>query len=144
MAPACGTAYQPTATGRVALVIHDAAMFYVKDGREVPLGLFGGSLEPLVASSPSAASRAHGAHRQFMVGVPLYVGGLTAVVIGLALSWTPVGWIVIGAGVASGGTGLGLVGAGVTNTVDAVNIHNDAASSTASNASAARGDVEHR
>ena len=127
-APACGTAYQPTPTARIGVVIHHGAMFYVKDGREVPLGVFGGSLEPLVARSPPAAARAHSARKQFMFGVPFYVGGLATVAIGLALSWTPVGWIVIAAGAASGGTGLGLLGAGVTNTVDAVNIHNDAVS----------------
>jgi hypothetical protein len=126
-APGCGTAYQPTPSARVGFVIHRGAMFYVKDGREVAIGPFNGALEPLVASSPPAASRARTAHRQLTFGVPLYVGGLAAVAVGLALSWTPVGWIVIGAGAASGGTGLGLIGAGVTNTVDAVNIHNDAA-----------------
>lgn len=128
-APACGTSYQPTPSARVGFVIHHGAMFYVKGGREVPIGPLGGALEPLVASSPPAASRAHSAHDQLMFGVPLYVGGLATVVIGLALAWTPVGWIVIGAGAASGGTGLGLIGAGVTNTVDAVNIHNDAEAS---------------
>ena len=129
-APACGTAYQPAPTARIGLVIHHGGMFYTKDGREVPLGIFGGSLEPLVASSPPAASRAHSAHKQFMFGVPFYIGGLATVAVGLALSWTPVGWIVISAGAASGGTGLGLMGAAVTNTVDAVNIHNDAVTST--------------
>lgn len=127
VAPACGTAYQPAPTARIGLVIHHGGMFYVKDGREVPLGPLGGTLEPLVATCAPAASRAHRAHQQFMFGVPLYGGGLVTVAIGLALSWTPVGWIVIGAGAASGFTGLGLIGAGVTNTVDAVNIHNDAA-----------------
>jgi len=128
-APACGTTYQPAPTARVGLVIHHGEIFYAKDGREVPAGLVGGSLEPLVASSTLAASRAHRAHDQLMFGVPLYVGGLATMAIGLALSWTPVGWIVLGLGAASGGTGLGLMGAGVTNAVDAVNIHNDAATS---------------
>jgi hypothetical protein len=128
--PACSTTYQPAPTARIGLVIHHGGMFYTKGSREVPLGIFGGSLEPLVASSPPAASRAHSAHKQFMFGVPFYVGGLATVAIGLALSWTPVGWIVIGAGAASGGTGLGLMGAGFTNTVDAVNLHNDATTST--------------
>ena len=123
----CGTAYQPAPSARIGLVIHHGAMFYLKDGRETQLGPLGGSLEPLVASSPPAAARAHRAHAQLMFGVPLYVGGLATVVIGLALAWTPVGWIVLGAGAASGVTGLGLMGAGVTNTVDAVNLHNDAA-----------------
>jgi hypothetical protein len=126
-APGCGTIYQPAPTTRVGFVIHHGGMFYVKDGSEVAIGPFNGALEPLVASSPPAAARARTAHRQLSCGVPLYVGGLATVAIGLALSWTPVGWLVIGAGAASGGTGLGLIGAGVTNTVDAVNIHNDAA-----------------
>jgi hypothetical protein len=134
--PACGTAYQPTPSARVGFVIHHGAMFYVKNGREVPIGPLGGSLEPLVASSPPAASRAHSAHTQLMFGVPMYVGGIATVAIGLALAWTPVGWIVIGAGVASGGTGLGLMGAGVTNTVDAVNIHNDSDASADASARA--------
>jgi hypothetical protein len=39
---------------------------------------------------------------------------------------------VLGAGAASGVTGLGLMGAGFTNTIDAINIHNDAVSVPAS------------
>ncbi|MDB4983626.1 MAG: hypothetical protein JWM82_4378 [Myxococcales bacterium] len=122
----CGTAYQPLPSARVGLVIHHGGAWYVKDGREVPVSAFGGTLLPLVADVPAATARASRAHHQFMVGAPLYVGGVASVVVGLALGLTPVGWIVLGAGAATGGTGLGLMGAGVSNTVDAINLHNDA------------------
>ena len=72
--------------------------------------------------------RARRAHKQLTFGVPLYVGGAATLIVGLALSWNPAGWIVLAVGATSGGTGLGLLGAGVTNSVDAVNIHNDAVS----------------
>jgi hypothetical protein len=115
----------------VGLVIHHGGAWYVKDGKEVPVAALGGTLEPLVADVPAATAPASRAHKQFLFGVPLYVGGVATVVVGLALGWTPVGWIVLGAGAASGGTGLGLMGAGVTNTVDAINVHNDAVSGLA-------------
>ena len=91
----------------------------------MPVSPLGGALQPLVADVPAAIAPAARARKQLMFGVPLYLGGAASVVVGLALGWTPVGWIVLGVGAASAGTGLGLLGAGVTNTVDAVNIHND-------------------
>jgi hypothetical protein len=122
---ACGSAYQPRPSARVGFVIHHGVALYVKNGQEVPIGPLGGVLEPLVESSPPAASRAHRAHRQLGFGVPLYLAGVAALVIGLASSRPPVRWSLIGAGAASGVTGLGLIGAGFTNVVDAVNIYND-------------------
>ena len=97
---------------------------YVKDGQEHVVGPLGGGLEPLVASSPLAASLAHRGRNQLSVGVPLYATGLAALVFGLTLSGGSVPWILRGAGAASAGTGLGLIGAGFTNTVDAVNAYN--------------------
>jgi hypothetical protein len=131
VAPACGTAYQPLPSARVGLVVRHGGAWYLKNGQEVPVSAFGGTLLPLVADVPAATVPASRAHKQLMVGVPLYVGGAASVVVGLALGLTPLGWIVLGAGAASGVTGLGLMGAGFTNTVDAVNIHNDAVSKPA-------------
>ena len=98
---------------------------YVKNGQEFPVGPLGGALEPLVVSVPPAAALAHRARNQLIAGVPLYVGGVAAVLIGLALSGGSAPWIVRGAGAASAGTGLILIGAGFTNAVDAVNVYND-------------------
>jgi hypothetical protein len=125
---ACGTAYQPQASARVSVVIHHGVALYVKNGQEIPIGPLGGALEPLVASSAPAAARARRAYHQLAFGVPLYVGGLAALVVGLASSRSPLGWTAIGVGAASAGTGLGLIGAGFTNAVDAVNIYNDSVS----------------
>ena len=125
---ACGSAYQPRPSARVGFVIHYGVALYVKNGQEVPIGPLGGAIEPLVESSPPAAFRAHRAHRQLAFGVPLYVAGVVAVVIGLASSRPPVHWSLIGAGAASGVSGLGLIGAGLTNIVDALNIYNDSVS----------------
>jgi hypothetical protein len=120
---ACSTAYQPKTSARIGVVIRHGAAMYVKNGQETPVGPLGGALEPLVAGSPPAAARAHRARTQLSVGVPLYAGGVAALFVGLALSWFPVVWIVVGA--ASASTGLGFIGAGFTNAIDAVNIHND-------------------
>jgi hypothetical protein len=104
---------------------------YVKNGRRTPVGPLGGDLEQLVTETPAAAASAHRARHQLAIGVPSYAGGLGGVVVGLALA-TPVGWVIVGVGAALAGTGLVFMGAGVTNAIDAVNIHNDAASATAS------------
>ena len=124
---ACGTAYQPATSAHIVVVIHRGAAFYVKDGREVPIGPLGGALEPLVDSSPAAAAHARRARTQLAVGVPLYLLSAAAIVVGIASSRVPLRWTLIGTGAAGGATGLGLMGAGVTNIVDAVNIYNDAA-----------------
>lgn len=101
---------------------------YEKDGRELPIGPFSGDLEGVVQDSPAAAVHARKAHTQFIIGVPAYVAGLAGVIVGVAALSGPIGWVVIGIGAGAAGTGLGLMGAGVTHAVDAVNIHNDAAS----------------
>lgn len=124
----CSTTYQPRHTGRVGVVIHHGAATYVKDGREVPIGPFSGDLQGLVANVPSAAAHAHTAHTQFAIGVPTYMTGLAGVVVGIAVLSGPIGWVAIGVGAVTAGTGLGFMGAGLTHAVDAVNIHNDAAS----------------
>jgi hypothetical protein len=126
----CSTTYQPRPSGRVGLVIHNGVAMYVKDGRQTPVGPLGGDLPQLVAETPAAVASAHRARKQLSVGVPSYAGGLGGVVVGLTLA-TPVGWVIVGVGAALAGTGLALMGAGVTNAIDAVNIHNDAASGTA-------------
>ncbi len=110
------------------MVIHHGAAKYVKDGHELPIGPFSGHLEELVGDVPAAAAHAHTAHTQFAVGVPAYLTGLGGVVVGVAVLSGPIGWVVIGIGAATAGTGLGLLGKGLTHVVDAVNIHNDAAS----------------
>ena len=125
---ACSTAYQPRHTGRVGMVIHHGSAVYVKDGRELPIGPFSGALEGLVVDVPAAAAHAHTAHTQFAIGVPAYMTGLAGVVVGIAVLSGPIGWVVIGVGAATAGTGLGFMGTGLTHAVDAVNIHNDAAS----------------
>ena len=123
---ACSTTYQPRATGRVGVVIHHAAPMYVKDGREVPIGPFGGDLASLVADTPAAAMHARKANTQLFIGVPTYLTGVAGVIVGIAVLSGPVGWVVIGIGAVTAGTGLGFMGSGVTHAVDAVNIHNDA------------------
>jgi len=125
---ACSTTYQPRHTGRVGMVIHHGAAVYVKDGRELPIGPFGGDLEGLVADVPAAAAHAHTAHTQLAIGVPTYMTGLAGVVVGIAVLSGPIGWVAIGVGAATAGTGLGFMGSGFTHAVDAVNIHNDTAS----------------
>jgi hypothetical protein len=124
---ACGTTYQPATSSHIGIVIHRGAAFYIKDGREVPIGPLGGALEPLVETSPEAAAHAHRAFTQLSVGVPLYFLSAAAVIVGLASSRPSVHWTLIGAGAAGGGTGLTLIGAGFTNILDAVNIYNDTA-----------------
>ena len=127
----CSTTYQPRPSGRVGLVIQNGVAMYVKDGRQTPVGPLGGDLPQLVAETPAAVTSARRARRQLSAGVPSYAVGLGGVVVGLTLA-TPVGWVIVGVGAVLAGTGLTLLGAGVTNAVDAVNIHNDAASGQAS------------
>lgn len=125
---ACSTTYQPRHTGQVGVVIHHAAPVYVKDGREEPIGPFGGDLESLVSDTPAAAVHARKSHTRLAIGVPTYLTGIAGVIVGIAAMSGPVGWVVIGIGALTAGTGLGFMGSGFTHAVDAVNIHNDAAS----------------
>jgi hypothetical protein len=126
---ACSTTYQPEPSARIGIIIHHGAALYVKNGQAFPVGPLGGALEPLVASSPPAALRAHRAYEQLAAGIPLYLGGAASLIIGLTLVRSPGRWALIGAGTASAVTGLGLLGAGFSNAVDAVNIYNDSVSS---------------
>jgi uncharacterized iron-regulated membrane protein len=105
----CSTTYQPQHTGRVGVVVRHAAPFYVKDGREVPIGPFGGDLESLVTETPAAAAHARKAHTQLAFGVPTYLTGITGVIVGIAVLSGPVGWVVIGVGALTAGTGLGFM-----------------------------------
>jgi hypothetical protein len=121
---ACSTTYQPVPTARIALVIRHGGAWYVKDGREVPLGPLGGDLESMVAGDGDAVRLARRSRTELSFGVPAYVCGIVAVVVGLTLH-RPEEWIVAGAGAATAGTGLGLMGAGFINAVDAINVYND-------------------
>ena len=107
---ACSTTYQPRSTGRVGVVIHHAAAVYVKDGREVPIGPFGGDLASLLADTPAAAMHARKSHTQLAIGVPTYMTGIAGVIVGIAALSGPVGWVVIGIGAVTAGTGLGFMG----------------------------------
>ena len=121
---ACGTAYQPSASRRIGIVIRHGVPWYVKEGAASPIGPLGGDLTALVAGEPDAVRYARRARRQLVFGVPAYVCGLAVVVVGAAVA-KPAGWFAAGAGVATAGVGLGLMGAGVMNAVDAVNVYND-------------------
>ncbi|MBC8133785.1 MAG: hypothetical protein H7X95_12445, partial [Deltaproteobacteria bacterium] len=114
---ACSTTYQPRHSGRVGLVIHHGGALFEKDGRELPVGPFGGELVGLVAETPAAAVHAQKAHNQFMIGIPAYLTGAATVIIGVAVLSGPVGWIVIGAGASTMGTGLSFMGAAFTHAV---------------------------
>ena len=83
-------------------------------------------MSKLVEDTPAAAAHARTAHTQLAVGVPCYLGGVVGVAVGMLALSGPVGWVVLGSGVAVAGTGLGLMGSGATHAVDAVNLHNDA------------------
>ncbi|HEY2729177.1 MAG TPA: hypothetical protein VGK52_04495 [Polyangia bacterium] len=131
LAGACGTAYQPSASPRIGIVIRHGVPWYVKEGVEAPIGPLGGDLAALVAGEPDAVRYARRARHQLVVGVPAYVCGLAAVVVGAAIA-KPAGWFSAGAGVATAGVGLGLMGAGATNAVDALNVYNDHVESAAS------------
>ncbi len=124
LVPACGTVYRPSPSPRIGLVVVHGGVSYLKDGRETPVGPLGGDLEPLVAGDAEAVRLARRARRELAFGVPGYVGGLAAVVVGLALG-KPVGWAVAGAGLVMAGTGIGLMGAGAVNAIDAVNVYNN-------------------
>jgi hypothetical protein len=121
---ACSTTYQPTPSARIGLVIRNGGAWYVKDGHETAIGPLGGDLAGMMAGQPDAIRLAHRSRTELAVGVPSYVCGLIAVVVGLTLR-SPERWIVAGAGAATAGTGIGLMGAGFTNALDAVNVYND-------------------
>ena len=120
----CGTAYRPRADSRIELVIHHGGAFYLKDGVETPIGPLGGDLVGLVGGQDEAVRYARRSRNELAAGVPLYVAGIAAVVIGLAVA-KPAGWIIAGAGAASTATGITLIGAGAVNAVDAVHVYND-------------------
>jgi len=121
----CGTTYQPRPSPRIGLVVHAGTLSYVQNGREVPVGPLGGDLGALVGGNPQAAAQARTARRQLMVGVPAYLVGIGAVVLGAWLIDGNERWVAVGAGAGLAGTGLGLMGAGFTHLLDAVNIYAD-------------------
>jgi hypothetical protein len=121
---ACGTVYHPESSARITLVIHGGGASYLQSGRETPIGPLGGALEPLVAGDADAVGFARRARHELAFGVPAYVCGIAALVVGLVIA-KPAGWALAGAGAASGAVGIGLMGAGAVNAVDAVNVYND-------------------
>jgi hypothetical protein len=123
----CGTVYRPRPSPRIDLVVH-GGVYYLKDGRETIVGPLGGGLEQLVAGDEDAVRFARRSRHELAVGVPAYVVGLAAVVVGLVSS-KPAGWVIGGAGLAAAGVGVGLLGAGAVNAIDAVNVYNDRVSS---------------
>jgi hypothetical protein len=125
----CGTVYRPTPSPRLGLVIHNGGAWYVKDGHETAIGPLGGDLGSLVGSDADAARFATRARHELAVGVPAYVCGLAAVVVGVAIA-KPAGWIVAGAGAGVTAAGIVLIGAGTVNAVDAVNVYNDRATTS--------------
>ena len=120
----CGTAYLPRAAPRIELVIHHGGAYYLKDGAETPIGPLGGDLVGLVGGQDEAVRYARRSRNELAAGVPAYLVGIAAVVVGLAVS-KPAGWIIAGAGAASTATGITLMGAGAVNAVDAVHAYND-------------------
>lgn len=121
---ACSTTHQPRVSPRIAFVIRTGEAEYVKDGRRYPIGPLGGDLPGLVAGNVEAERLAGRARHQLAVGVPAYLTGAAAVIIGL-LVHKPAGWVAVGSGAAVGAGGIVLMGAGFTNTVDAINVYND-------------------
>lgn len=139
LAAACGTSYQPRDSALVSLVIDRGALVYLHEGRRVVVGPLGGGLQPLVADTPAAAAHAKTGEKRLAIGIPTYLTGATGVLTGVLILSGPIGWIAIGVGAGAMGTGVGLLGSGVTHLVDAVHIHNDAA--TERSASLARAPV---
>ena len=121
----CATSYRPAPSPRIGVIVRQGVAWYVKDGGETPIGPLGGDLQTLVAAEPDAVRFARRARHQLAVGVPAYVCGVGAAVIGLLVVSKPAGWFVGGGGAATAGVGLGLMSAGAMNTVDAINVYND-------------------
>jgi hypothetical protein len=122
----CGTTYRPQPTERISVVIRGIAPMYMKSGKATPIMLLDDNLVGLVEDTPAAAEHARVAHRDMTIGAPTYLGGVTALGVGVFFLSGPVGWAVLGAGVLAAGTGLVFLGRGTANVVDAMNIHNDA------------------
>jgi hypothetical protein len=120
----CGTAFRPRDEPRIALVIHHGGAYYLKGGAETPIGPLGGDLVGLVSGQDEAVRYARRSRNELAAGIPAYLVGITAVLVGLALS-KPAGWIVAGAGAASTATGITLMGAGAVNAIDAIHVYND-------------------
>jgi hypothetical protein len=123
-ASACATAHEPAPSPRVAVVVHGGGAYYVANGRETPIGPLGGELASVVGADAEAVRFARRARAELAVGVPAYLAGVAAVVVGVAVG-KPAGWALAGGGAAAAATGLGLLGAGAVNAVDAVNVYND-------------------
>lgn len=121
----CSTTYQPRPSDRIGVVIRYGGASYVKNDRLYPIGPLGGDLPALVAGNPEATRLARRARTDLAVGVPAYLVGVAAVVLGLLVR-KPMGWGFVGGGVGVGASGLALMGAGFLNAIDAVNVHNDA------------------
>jgi hypothetical protein len=131
----CGTIYRPLPSPRIDIVVH-AGIYYLQSGQETPVGPLGGALESLVSEDADAVRFARRSRRELAVGVPLYLCGLAAVVVGLVAGKSDARAIA-GGGLAMAGVGLGFIGAGTVNAVDAVNIYNDRVSTPLPSASIA-------
>lgn len=121
----CGTAYRPRPSPWIGLNVDGGTLSYVQNGREIPVGPLGGDLGALVAGNPAAVAHARTARTELAVGVPAYLLGIGAAIVGLWLLDGNERWVTAGAGAGLAGTGLGLMGAGFTHLIDAVNIYND-------------------
>jgi hypothetical protein len=119
----CATVHHSPASPRIQFGV-DGGFYYLKNDQRTPIGLLGGDLPSLVAPDDEAIQFARRGRRELAIGVPTYLAGVAAIVIGAAVAKPP-GWAVAGGGLAVVGVGASLMGAGAVNLIDAVHTYND-------------------
>jgi hypothetical protein len=119
----CATVHRSPASPRIQLGV-DGGFYYLKNDRRTPIGPLGGDLSSLVATDEEAIQFARRGRRELAIGIPTYLAGVAAIVIGAAVAKPP-GWAVAGGGLAAVGVGVSLMGAGAVNLIDAVHAYND-------------------
>lgn len=76
LAPACNSSYMPRSQGRVATVMQDGKINYVRDGRVYRHGFLGGGLVDAVRGNPAAEHAANTYYSRNRDGLLISLAGL--------------------------------------------------------------------
>jgi len=139
---ACSSNYIPQQRGRIAVIMKSGQQAYVRDGRVIEHGLFGGGLEDAVAGHPAATVAANEYQDRIKWGLLGMLGGMVGMIGGMAYAISEAdhnpetGNDELSSGsqtgllISLGGAVVMLIGAGYLATAepyrwDAINIFND-------------------
>ncbi len=133
----CSSRYQPQTGPRLAVVMDEGSLTYVRDGQKFKHGMMGGGLVEAVEDDPEAKEAAEKYHSRMTSGFVLYLVGTGCLITGMVVGLSTIderephsdkdalaaGGLLCG--VAGLIAGASLLAAGIPYQYDAVNIYND-------------------